>query len=95
METTISMEAIWTFLRSLSLSSTNREWLADKLLNDEFDIDLKKRIREEYDQRFAPEVTAKRLADSIHKIEEGSFQGVSFEEFESEMSQKYPWLEEY
>lgn len=94
METTVSMEAIWVFLRSLSLSSTNRKWLADKLLNDVTDVDQKARIREEYSQWFAPDATAQRLANSIKSIEEGSFQGVSLEEFESELSQKFPWTDE-
>lgn len=94
METTISMEAIWAFLRSLSLSSTNRKWLADKLLNDVSNADKKSKAQEEYDQWFAPDTAAQRLAESIHKIDDGSFQGITLEEFESELSQKYPWIDE-
>ena len=32
---TVSMESLWAFLDSLSLSRTNREWLADKLLEED------------------------------------------------------------
>ena len=35
MEVTVSMESLWAFLDSLSLSRTNREWLADKLLEED------------------------------------------------------------
>ena len=34
MNVTISMDALYTFLKSLSLGSENERWLADKLLDD-------------------------------------------------------------
>ncbi len=34
MEATVSLDGILTFLRSLSLSKSNKEWLAAKLIED-------------------------------------------------------------
>lgn len=32
METTISLDGLWRYLQSLSLSDSNKEWLAEKLI---------------------------------------------------------------
>lgn len=32
MNTTISLDALWQFLSSLSLSNSNKEWLAERLI---------------------------------------------------------------
>ncbi|MBC8601166.1 hypothetical protein H8784_05450 [Parabacteroides acidifaciens] len=34
MKATISLEGIWKFLQSLSLSANNKEWLGEKLLEE-------------------------------------------------------------
>lgn len=93
METVISMEAIWNFLRSLSLSKANREWLAEKLLNANDSSDQSSKIVSEYNSYFAPKTAAERLASTVQKIEDGSYAGLSFDEFEHEISEKFPWLE--
>ena len=32
MDATVSLESLWTFLQSLSLSDSKKEWLAEKLI---------------------------------------------------------------
>lgn len=34
MKATISLDGIWNFLQSLSLSASNKEWLGEKLLEE-------------------------------------------------------------
>ncbi|WP_455669378.1 hypothetical protein [Phocaeicola sp.] len=34
MKATISLEGLWTFLQSLSLSANNKRWLGEKLLEE-------------------------------------------------------------
>ena len=32
MKATVSLDSLWTYLQSLSLSDSNKEWLAEKLI---------------------------------------------------------------
>ena len=50
MKAIVSLDGIWGFLQSLSLSTSNKVWLADKLIesSQEDQIALKKSLQEKY-----------------------------------------------
>lgn len=50
MKATVSLDGIWGFLQSLSLSANNKVWLADKLIesSQKDQITLKKSQQEKY-----------------------------------------------
>lgn len=85
MNATISMDALYDFLKSLSLGSENERWLAERLLNDA-----------EMQSQGAPcQYTVEEMRRHLHqvgkRIQQGDL-GISDEEVEKELLQEMPWL---
>lgn len=55
--TTTSLNALWTYLQSLSLTQQNREWLANKLVmpTQESTEEKEAKLEERYQSIFGPE----------------------------------------
>lgn len=69
MENIITMNKIWAYLQSFSLSSNNREWLIGKLQEPsatkaaETEEDIRKRVDETHKMLFKGTVTAQRAQE--------------------------------
>ena len=66
MNATVSMDALYTFLKSLSLGSDNERWLAEKLYEDieEQEKQLAPYTMEELDARVYTTEEVKRMMES-------------------------------
>lgn len=55
--TTTALNALWTYLQSLSLTPQNREWLANKLVTPykESEEEIEARLTKKYQEIFGPE----------------------------------------
>ncbi len=83
MNATVSMDALYTFLKSLSLGSDNERWLAEKLYED----------IEEQEKQLAPytmEELDARIERSLADAEAGRI--YTTEEVRRMMESKYPCL---
>ena len=82
MNATVSMDALYTFLKSLSLGSDNERWLGEKLI--------------EGSREDAPcQYTAEEMQQRLQQVETRILQGVpgfSNEEVEKELLEEMPWL---
>ncbi len=82
MNATVSMDALYTFLKSLSLGSDNERWLGEKLI--------------EGSRKGAPcQYTIEEMQQGLQQVEARILQGdpgFSNEEVEKELLEEMPWL---
>ena len=82
MNATVSMDALYTFLKSLSLGSDNERWLGEKLI--------------EGSREDAPcQYTVEEMQQCLQQVEARILQGdpgFSNEEVEKELLEEMPWL---
>ena len=74
MKVSASMESLWQYIESLSLSNRNREWLADKLLEGT--------DRGKETEYISKEEVLARIDEGLKDVKAG--RNVSFEEFMQE-----------
>ena len=82
MNATVSMDALYTFLKSLSLGSDNERWLGEKLIEGS---------REDAPCQYSVEEMQQRLQQVETRILQGD-PGLSNEEVEKELLEEMPWL---
>ena len=82
MNATVSMDALYTFLKSLSLGSDNERWLGEKLIEGS---------REDAPCQYTVEQMQQRLQQVEARILQGD-PGLSNEEVEKELLEEMPWL---
>ena len=82
MNATVSMDALYTFLKSLSLGSDNERWLGEKLIEGS---------REDAPCQYTAEEMQQRLQQVETRILQGD-PGLSNEEVEKELLEEMPWL---
>ena len=82
MNATVSMDALYTFLKSLSLGSDNERWLGEKLIEGS---------REDAPCQYTAEEMQQRLQQVETRILQGA-PGFSNEEVEKELLEEMPWL---
>ena len=82
MNATVSMDALYTFLKSLSLGSDNERWLGEKLIEGS---------REDAPCQYTVEEMQQRLQQVETRILQGD-PGLSNEEVEKELLEEMPWL---
>ena len=79
MKVSASMESLWQYIQSLSLSNRNREWLADELLEGTG----RRQVKEEEETEYISKEEVLAMIDSgLKDVKAGRSQ--SFEEFMSE-----------
>lgn len=81
MKVSASMESLWQYIQSLSLSNRNREWLADKLLEGTGRRQVKEE-EEEGTEYISKEEVLAMIDSGLKDVKAGRSQ--SFEEFMSE-----------
>ena len=82
MNATVSMDALYTFLKSLSLGSDNERWLGEKLIEGS---------KEDAPCQYTVEQMQQRLQQVEARILQGD-PGLSNEEVEKELLEEMPWL---
>lgn len=85
MKVSASMESLWQYIQSLSLSNRNREWLADKLLEGTG----RKQVKEEEETEYISKEEVLAMIDSglreVKLRREGKLPSVSAWDFLEEL----------